>query len=213
LHHIVTNASCTTKCLAPVAMIPHETVGIKHGLMTTIHAYTADQNLLDAPHKDFRRARAAALNLVRRRLAPPRRSASSIPELAGKLNGYAVRVPTPTGSIVDLTIEAAADQIGESRDAVVPEAIGNGRHQALRRGRDHLRHPEDDGPRTRGGRAAADRVLHGQGVDGRHQRHRAAAADGARRDTGGRSADLGALHGRFRAELLSLARRSRRIVV
>jgi len=105
LHHIVTNASCTTNCLAPVAMILHETVGIKHGLMTTIHAYTADQNLLDAPHKDLRRARAAALNLVPTSTGAAKALGLVIPELAGKLNGYAVRVPTPTGSIVDLTIE------------------------------------------------------------------------------------------------------------
>ena len=105
-HHIVTNASCTTNCLAPVAKILHETVGIKHGLMTTIHAYTADQNLLDAPHKDLRRARAAALNLVPTSTGAAKALGLVIPELAGKLNGYAVRVPTPTGSIVDLTIEA-----------------------------------------------------------------------------------------------------------
>jgi glyceraldehyde 3-phosphate dehydrogenase len=105
LHHIVTNASCTTNCLAPVAKILHETVGIKHGLMTTIHAYTADQNLLDAPHKDLRRARAAALNLVPTSTGAAKALGLVIPELAGKLHGYAVRVPTPTGSIVDLTIE------------------------------------------------------------------------------------------------------------
>ena len=105
-HHIITNASCTTNCLAPVAKILHETVGIKHGLMTTIHAYTADQNLLDAPHKDLRRARAAALNLVPTSTGAATARGLVIPELAGKLNGYAVRVPTPTGSIVDLTIEA-----------------------------------------------------------------------------------------------------------
>jgi glyceraldehyde 3-phosphate dehydrogenase len=106
IHHIVTNASCTTNCLAPVAKVLHETVGIKHGLMTTIHAYTADQNLLDGPHKDLRRARAAALSLVPTSTGAAKALGLVIPELAGKLNGYAVRVPTPTGSIVDLTIEA-----------------------------------------------------------------------------------------------------------
>jgi glyceraldehyde 3-phosphate dehydrogenase len=106
-HHIVTNASCTTNCLAPVAKVLHETVGIEHGLMTTIHAYTADQNLLDAPHKDLRRARAAALNLVPTSTGAAKALGLVIPELEGKLNGYAVRVPTPTGSIVDLTIEAS----------------------------------------------------------------------------------------------------------
>src|SRR5918993_4293053 len=104
-HHIVTNASCTTNCLAPVAKVLHETVGIRHGLMTTVHAYTADQQLLDAPHKDLRRARAAALSLVPTSTGAAKALGLVIPELAGKLNGYAVRVPTPTGSIVDLTIE------------------------------------------------------------------------------------------------------------
>jgi glyceraldehyde 3-phosphate dehydrogenase len=98
-HQILTNASCTTNCLAPVAMILHETVGIRHGLMTTIHAYTSDQKLHDAPHKDLRRARAAALNLI------PTSTGVVIPELAGRLHGYAVRVPVITGSIVDLTVE------------------------------------------------------------------------------------------------------------
>ena len=101
-HHIVTNASCTTNCLAPVAMILHETVGIRHGLMTTIHAYTADQNLHDAPHKDLRRARAAALNLIPTSTGAAKALGLVLPELAGKLHGYAVRVPLPTGSIVDL---------------------------------------------------------------------------------------------------------------
>ena len=104
-HHILTNASCTTNCLAPVAMILHETVGIRHGLMTTIHAYTADQNLHDAPHKDLRRARAAALNLIPTSTGAAKALGLVIPELAGKLHGYAVRVPLPTGSIVDLTVE------------------------------------------------------------------------------------------------------------
>ncbi len=104
-HHIVTNASCTTNCLAPVAKVLHETVGIRHGLMTTIHAYTADQNLLDGPHKDLRRARAAALSLVPTSTGAAKALGLVIPELAGRLQGYAVRVPTPTGSIVDLTVE------------------------------------------------------------------------------------------------------------
>jgi glyceraldehyde 3-phosphate dehydrogenase len=106
-HHILTNASCTTNCLAPVAMVLHDTVGIRHGLMTTIHAYTADQKLHDAPHKDLRRARAAALNLIPTSTGAAKALGLVIPELAGRLHGYAVRVPTPTGSIVDLTVEAA----------------------------------------------------------------------------------------------------------
>jgi glyceraldehyde 3-phosphate dehydrogenase len=105
-HHIITNASCTTNCLAPVAMVLHETVGIRHGQMTTVHAYTADQNLLDGPHKDLRRARAAALNLVPTSTGAAKALGLIIPELAGRLHGIAVRVPLPTGSIVDLTIEA-----------------------------------------------------------------------------------------------------------
>ena len=105
-HRIITNASCTTNCLAPVAKVLHETVGIRHGLMTTIHAYTADQNLLDGPHKDLRRARAAAVNLVPTSTGAAKALGLVIPELEGRLNGFAVRVPVPTGSIVDLTIEA-----------------------------------------------------------------------------------------------------------
>ncbi len=104
-HHIITNASCTTNCLAPVAKILHQTVGIRHGLMTTIHAYTADQQLIDGPHKDLRRARAAAANLVPTSTGAAKTLGLVIPELAGRLNGFAVRVPVPTGSIIDLTIE------------------------------------------------------------------------------------------------------------
>src|SRR4051812_46662089 len=105
-HHVVTNASCTTNCLAPVAKVLHETVGIRHGLMTTVHAYTADQKLLDAPHKDLRRARAGAVNLIPTSTGAAKALGLVIPELAGKLNGLAVRTPVPTGSLVDLTIEA-----------------------------------------------------------------------------------------------------------
>src|SRR4051794_3896810 len=106
-HHVVSNASCTTNCLAPVVKVLHETVGIRHGLMTTIHAYTADQRLLDLPHKDLRRARAAALNLVPTTTGAAKAIGLVIPELQGKLHGFAVRVPTPTGSLVDLTVETA----------------------------------------------------------------------------------------------------------
>ena len=114
-HHVITNASCTTNCLAPVAKVLHETVGIRHGSMTTIHAYTADQNLLDGPHKDLRRARAGAINLVPTSTGAAKALGMVIPELEGKLNGYAVRVPVPTGSLVDLTVEAeqatSADEV------------------------------------------------------------------------------------------------------
>jgi glyceraldehyde 3-phosphate dehydrogenase len=105
-HAVISNASCTTNCLAPVANVLHQTVGIRHGQMTTIHAYTGDQRLVDTPHKDPRRARAAALNLVPTSTGAAKAIGLVIPELAGKLNGFAVRVPIPTGSIVDLTIEA-----------------------------------------------------------------------------------------------------------
>jgi glyceraldehyde 3-phosphate dehydrogenase len=104
-HRIVSNASCTTNCLAPVAKVLHEGLGIRHGLMTTIHAYTSDQLLLDGPHGDDRRARAAACNLVPTTTGAAKALGLVVPELAGKLHGYAVRVPVPTGSLVDLTVE------------------------------------------------------------------------------------------------------------
>jgi len=105
-HHIVSNASCTTNCLAPVAKLLHESVGIRHGVMTTVHAYTGDQMLLDGPHKDYRRARSAAANLVPTSTGAAKAIGLVVPELAGKLHGFAVRVPVPTGSLVDLTIES-----------------------------------------------------------------------------------------------------------
>jgi glyceraldehyde 3-phosphate dehydrogenase (phosphorylating) len=105
-HDVVANASCTTNCLAPVAKLLHESVGIRHGVMTTVHAYTGDQMLLDGPHKDFRRARAAAANLVPTSTGAAKAIGLVIPALAGKLHGFAVRVPVPTGSLVDLTIES-----------------------------------------------------------------------------------------------------------
>ena len=104
-HHVVSNASCTTNCLAPVAKVLHDTVGISHGHMTTVHAYTSDQNLLDGPHKDLRRARAAAVNVIPTSTGAAKALGLVIPELAGRLNGYAVRVPMTTGSLVDLTVE------------------------------------------------------------------------------------------------------------
>jgi glyceraldehyde 3-phosphate dehydrogenase len=104
-HDVISNASCTTNCLAPVAKVVNDTVGIKHGLMTTIHAYTADQRLQDMPHKDLRRARAAAINLIPASTGAAKAIGLVIPELQGKLNGFAVRAPVPTGSVVDLTVE------------------------------------------------------------------------------------------------------------
>jgi glyceraldehyde 3-phosphate dehydrogenase len=125
-HHIITNASCTTNCLAPVASILHSTVGIRHGLMTTIHAYTADQSLQDGPHKDLRRARAAALNLIPTSTGAAKAVGLVIPELAGRLHGYAVRVPTPTGSIVDLTVETERATSVEEINAAFAERADHG---------------------------------------------------------------------------------------
>jgi glyceraldehyde 3-phosphate dehydrogenase len=104
-HEIVSNASCTTNCLAPVAKVLHEALGVRHGVMTTVHAYTGDQMLLDGPHKDYRRARSAAANLVPTSTGAAKAIGLVVPELAGKLHGFAVRVPVPTGSLVDLTVE------------------------------------------------------------------------------------------------------------
>ena len=105
LHDVVSNASCTTNCLAPVAKVLHEAFGIKHGTMTTIHAYTGDQQLVDLPHKDLRRARAAAANIVPTSTGAAKAIGLVIPELAGRLHGLAARVPVLTGSLVDLTVE------------------------------------------------------------------------------------------------------------
>jgi glyceraldehyde 3-phosphate dehydrogenase len=106
-HHVISNASCTTNCLAPVAKVLHESIGIERGIMTTIHAYTADQNLQDAPHKDLRRARAAAVNLVPTSTGAAKAVGLVLPELDGKLNGISVRAPVITGSVVDLVCEVS----------------------------------------------------------------------------------------------------------
>jgi glyceraldehyde 3-phosphate dehydrogenase len=124
-HHVISNASCTTNCLAPFAKVAHETVGIVHGLMTTIHAYTADQRLQDMPHKDLRRARAAALNLIPASTGAAKAVGLVIPELQGKLSGFAVRAPVPTGSVVDLTFEASrATTVDELNSALKAAADG-----------------------------------------------------------------------------------------
>jgi glyceraldehyde 3-phosphate dehydrogenase len=121
VHDVISNASCTTNCLAPVARLLHETIGIRHGLMTTIHAYTADQRLVDLPHKDLRRARAAAVNLVPTSTGAAKAIGLVIPELAGKLHGFAVRAPIPTGSMVDLTIESYRPTSAEEVNAIIRE--------------------------------------------------------------------------------------------
>ncbi len=125
-HHVISNASCTTNCLAPVAKVLHEAVGIKHGLMTTVHAYTADQNLLDGPHKDLRRARAAAINIIPTSTGAAKALGLVIPELEGRLNGFAVRVPMPTGSLVDLTIEAEHATSAEEINAAFRDVADRG---------------------------------------------------------------------------------------
>ena len=125
-HHIISNASCTTNCLAPVAKVLHEAVGIRHGLMTTVHAYTADQNLLDGPHSDLRRARSAGINIVPTSTGAAKALGLVIPELEGRLNGFAVRVPTPTGSLVDLTVEAKFSTSKEEVNAAFAKAADTG---------------------------------------------------------------------------------------
>ncbi len=121
-HHIVSNASCTTNCLAPLAKVLNDSFGIKKGLMTTIHAYTADQRLQDAPHSDLRRARAAAVNMVPTSTGAAAAVGLVLPELKGKLDGFAVRVPTITGSITDLTFTASREVTKEEVNAALKAA-------------------------------------------------------------------------------------------
>ena len=125
-HHVISNASCTTNCLAPVAKVLQDTVGIRHGLMTTIHAYTADQRLQDMPHSDLRRARAAAVNLIPASTGAAKAIGVVIPELNGKLHGFAVRAPVPTGSVVDLTIEAERATTVEEINGALKAAADSG---------------------------------------------------------------------------------------
>ncbi|MCQ2000842.1 type I glyceraldehyde-3-phosphate dehydrogenase [Arthrobacter zhaoxinii] len=124
-HNIISNASCTTNCLGPLAKVLHEAFGIERGLMTTVHAYTADQNLQDGPHRDLRRARAAALNIVPTTTGAAKAIGLVLPALDGKLDGFALRVPVPTGSVTDLTVtvskEATVEQIND-----VYKTAGNG---------------------------------------------------------------------------------------
>src|SRR5271167_3891456 len=125
-HDVISNASCTTNCLAPVAKVLNDTVGIEHGLMTTIHAYTADQRLQDLPHKDLRRARAAAINLIPASTGAAKAIGLVIPALQGKLHGFAVRAPVPTGSVVDLTVECARETSIEEINAALKAAAESG---------------------------------------------------------------------------------------
>jgi glyceraldehyde 3-phosphate dehydrogenase (phosphorylating) len=121
-HQIISNASCTTNCLAPMAKVLNDTVGINRGLMTTIHAYTSDQRLQDMPHKDPRRARAAAINLIPTSTGAAKAVGLVLPELNGKLNGIAVRAPVATGSVVDLVFEAGKKTTAEELNAAIKEA-------------------------------------------------------------------------------------------
>jgi glyceraldehyde 3-phosphate dehydrogenase len=121
-HTVISNASCTTNCLAPLAKALHEGIGIERGLMTTVHAYTADQNLQDNIHKDLRRARAAAINVVPTSTGAAKAIGLVLPELKGKLDGYALRVPTPTGSITDLSFEASRETSVEEINEIVKKA-------------------------------------------------------------------------------------------
>jgi len=120
--NIISNASCTTNCLAPLAKVLHENFGIERGIMTTIHSYTGDQRVLDAPHKDLRRARAAALNMIPTKTGAAQAVALVLPELKGKFDGLAVRVPTPTGSLTDLTFVATKEVSVEAIQAAVKAA-------------------------------------------------------------------------------------------
>jgi glyceraldehyde 3-phosphate dehydrogenase len=121
-HDVISNASCTTNCLGPMAKAINDEFGIVKGLMTTIHAYTQDQNLQDAPHKDLRRARAAALNIVPTSTGAAKAIGLVLPELKGKLDGYALRVPVPTGSATDLTVELSRETTADELNAAVKKA-------------------------------------------------------------------------------------------
>jgi glyceraldehyde 3-phosphate dehydrogenase len=124
-HDIISNASCTTNCLAPLAKVVHDAVGIERGAMTTIHAYTADQRLQDMPHKDLRRARAAAINLIPTTTGAAKALGLVLPELAGRLNGVSVRAPVPTGSVVDLVCQVSRETtVEEINDAAKAAAEG-----------------------------------------------------------------------------------------
>ncbi|TNB72587.1 type I glyceraldehyde-3-phosphate dehydrogenase [Arthrobacter sp. BB-1] len=121
-HHIISNASCTTNCLGPLAKVVNDEFGIERGLMTTVHAYTADQNLQDGPHKDLRRARAAAINMVPTSTGAAKAIGLVLPELKGKLDGYAIRVPVPTGSATDLTVTVSRETTVEEVNAALKRA-------------------------------------------------------------------------------------------
>ncbi|KNZ70012.1 glyceraldehyde-3-phosphate dehydrogenase, type I [Thermincola ferriacetica] len=124
-HHVISNASCTTNCLAPLAKVIHEKFGIVKGLMTTVHAYTNDQNILDLPHKDLRRARAAGMSIIPTTTGAAKAVALVLPELKGKLNGFAMRVPTPNVSVVDLVAQLEKSTTAEEINAALKAAAEN----------------------------------------------------------------------------------------
>jgi glyceraldehyde 3-phosphate dehydrogenase (phosphorylating) len=130
-HRIISNASCTTNCLAPLAKILNDGVGIKHGLMTTIHAYTADQRLQDMPHKDLRRARAAAINLIPTSTGAAKAIGLVVPELEGRLNGFAIRAPVPTGSVVDLVCEMSRETSADEINELYAGQCDKGRYEGI----------------------------------------------------------------------------------
>ena len=123
-HHIISNASCTTNCLAPVVKVLHDTWGVERGLMTTIHSYTNDQRILDFPHRDLRRARAAAVNMIPTTTGAAKAIALVIPDLKGKMDGYSVRVPTPNVSVVDLVAELKKPATAEEVNGALKAAAG-----------------------------------------------------------------------------------------
>ena len=154
-HNIISNASCTTNCLAPVAKVLNDTVGIQRGLMTTIHAYTADQRLQDMPHKDYRRARAAAINLIPTSTGAAKAIGLVLPDLQGKLNGISVRAPVVTGSLVDLVCDVSKETSDEEINAAMKEAADrpperdpqvHRRPDRLHRHRHRLRTPRSSTP-------------------------------------------------------------------
>jgi glyceraldehyde 3-phosphate dehydrogenase len=137
-HDVISNASCTTNCLAPLAKVLLDNFGIERGLMTTVHAYTADQNLQDGPHSDLRRARAAAANIIPTSTGAAKALGLVIPELVGKLDGYALRVPVPTGSITDLTVELTTPATVEQINAAYKAASESGSLKGI------LKYTEDE---------------------------------------------------------------------
>ncbi len=130
--HIISNASCTTNCLAPMGRVLHDTFGIVQGFMTTVHSYTNDQNLLDLPHKDLRRARAAAVNIVPTSTGAAKAIGLVVPELKGKMNGIAIRVPTPTGSLNDVTVQTEKEVTAEAINAAFEKAAAGAMKGVLR---------------------------------------------------------------------------------